>query len=209
MASQADAVAGASAPSNNTTSHTEPAQTISTEQPVEMSDLPASPRTANEEFKDAVQQQEPAPTTDAAPSSSEPPTLTRKETEALGPATDAPITAAATSAGPALSISLMLTTGARHPYKIDEKYLKNRKVDAKNAEGQFEPQEISGYQLKELIWTDWRNEWEPRPASPSSIRLIFMGRMIEDKMALKGETGYFTERRLMLTCTSCRLALQE
>ncbi len=94
----------------------------------------------------------------------------------------------------------MLTTGARHPYKIDEKYLRSRKVEAKASEVKpsagesadesavpaFDPREISGYKLKELIWTDWRSEWEPRPASPSSIRLIILGRLVEDKAALKG-----------------------
>lgn len=83
----------------------------------------------------------------------------------------------------------MLTTGARHPYKIDEKYLSSRKVSSLTAEGVFDPRCLSGYQLKELIWTDWRQEdWEERPASPSSIRLILMGRMIEDKGVLRGET---------------------
>jgi hypothetical protein len=93
----------------------------------------------------------------------------------------------------------MLTTGARHPYKIDEKYLRSRKVDTlgderkgsvegegEGAGATFDPREISGYKLKELIWTDWRSEWEPRPASPSSIRLIILGRLVEDKAALKG-----------------------
>ena len=83
----------------------------------------------------------------------------------------------------------MLTTGARHPYKIDEKYLRSRKVEdvgSEGSKGSFDPREISGYKLKELIWTDWRSEWEPRPASPSSIRLIILGRLVEDKAALKG-----------------------
>jgi hypothetical protein len=31
-----------------------------------------------------------------------------------------------------------------------------------------------------------RAEWEPRPTSPSSIRLIHFGRMLEDKSLLKG-----------------------
>jgi hypothetical protein len=85
----------------------------------------------------------------------------------------------------------MLTTGARHPYKIDEKYLTSRKVSAYTDDGSFEPRCLSGYQLKELIWTDWRQEdWEARPASPSSIRLILMGRMIEDKGVLKGESAW-------------------
>ena len=82
----------------------------------------------------------------------------------------------------------MLTTGARHPYKIDEKYLRNRKVEALGPDGTFDPRELSGYKLKELIWTDWRSEWEPRPASPSSIRLIILGRLLDDKASLKGRS---------------------
>ncbi|KAK5735485.1 hypothetical protein LTR17_008183 [Elasticomyces elasticus] len=115
--------------------------------------------------------------------------LTRKQTEALGPATDADLAALAqtsTNAGPALNINLMLTTGAKHPYKIDEKYLTNRNTVAKSpsGDGSFDPMAITGYKLKELIWTDWRKEWEPRPASPSAIRLITMGKMVDDKKTL-------------------------
>lgn len=116
-------------------------------------------------------------------------TLNRTESAALGPAIDEPIAHPTPSPpGTTLNISLMLTTGARHPYKIDEKYLTSRKVSACAEDGTFDPRLLSGYQLKELIWTDWRQEdWEARPASPSSIRLILMGRMIEDKGILKGE----------------------
>ena len=119
------------------------------------------------------------------------PKLTRLQSEAgLGPATDSPIAPPLPTAdrGPVLSITLMLITGARHPYKIDEKYLRSRNVPSIGEEStaNFDPREISGYKLKELIWTDWRTEWEARPASPSSIRLIILGRMVEDKAALKG-----------------------
>lgn len=172
-----------------------------TEKAVEMSEVPASPTANEEEFKDAVQTQPPPSTTPTVaaeqplPSrpltSSEEPRMSRTQTsEALGPATDAPTApppSATAGASPTLSITLMLTTGARHPYKIDEKYLSSRKVEARStATGAFDPTALSGYQLKELIWTDWRGEWEPRPTSPSSIRLIILGRMIEDKTALKG-----------------------
>jgi hypothetical protein len=54
---------------------------------------------------------------------------------------------------------------------------------------------MSGYKLKELIWTDWRSEWEDRPRDPSSIRLIIMGRMIDDKVNLKGEKFYLPAYR--------------
>lgn len=109
----------------------------------------------------------------------------RKQSEALGPATESPISPPAAT-GPALSITLMLITGARHPYKIDEKYLTARDTVARAPDGSFDPRQISGYKLKELIWTDWRGEWEPRPAAPSSIRLINMGQMVDDKKTLNG-----------------------
>ena len=115
-----------------------------------------------------------------------PPDLNRSQTAelALGPDGEpAPSTDPST---PALRISLMLTTGARHAYTITQKYLSSRKVTAVDASGNFDPREMSGYKLKELIWTDWRAEWEARPRDPSSIRLIIMGRMIDDKANLKG-----------------------
>ncbi|PPJ60694.1 hypothetical protein CBER1_03442 [Cercospora berteroae] len=200
--SSQDAVAGASLPTTST------ARALSEEEnkPVEMANLdtaaasnaiPETPGTPAV-FEDALQTQPEATATSATTSQrqqSQPPTsttaapnLTRTETEHLGPAAEdhAPIAPSTTStSGPHLMISLMLITGARHPYKIDEKYLRNRKVTAQNSAGEFDPRELSGYQLKELIWTDWRQEWEPRPSSPGRIRLIVMGRMIEDKGLLK------------------------
>ena len=100
----------------------------------------------------------------------------------------------------------MLTTGARHPYKIDEKYLRSRKVELrgdsakdkdKDGESNFDPREISGYKLKELIWTDWRSEWEVRPASPSAIRLIILGRLVEDMAALKGTPSTLSWKKVV------------
>ncbi|KAI7284393.1 hypothetical protein KC345_g2281 [Hortaea werneckii] len=131
----------------------------------------------------------PATSTNPPPSkpSQDRPTHTRKPSEALGPATETPITNPTTSTGPVLLITLMLTTGQRHPYKIDEKYLANRNTPTtsttKTGEA-FDPLSLSGYKLKELIWTDWRSEWEPRPAAPGSIRLIIYGKMVEDKKSL-------------------------
>jgi hypothetical protein len=120
------------------------------------------------------------------PTKSHVPDLNRTQTAelALGPDGEpSPLTDPST---PALRITLMLTTGARHAYTISQKYLTSRKVAAVDASGAFDPREMSGYKLKELIWTDWRSEWEERPRDPSSIRLIIMGRMIDDKVTLKG-----------------------
>lgn len=87
-----------------------------------------------------------------------------------------------------LVITLLLTSGARHPYKIDEKYLTKRNVNVPGVteSGKKDPLSISVYTLKELILREWREEWEAQPSSPSSIRLIFFGRLLDDKTPLKG-----------------------
>ncbi|KAJ5177571.1 uncharacterized protein N7500_000270 [Penicillium coprophilum] len=80
-------------------------------------------------------------------------------------------------AGPSLVITLLLTTGSRHPFTIDGKYLKKRSVNVEN----YDPFLMSVYTLKELIWREWRSDWETRPTSPSSIRLISFGKLLDDK----------------------------
>ena len=52
--------------------------------------------------------------------------------------------------------------------------------------GKKDPFSISVYTLKELILREWREEWETPPSSPSSIRLIHFGRLLDDKTPLKG-----------------------
>lgn len=56
-------------------------------------------------------------------------------------------------AGPSLAITLLLITGARHPFTIDGKYLRKRSVNVEN----FDPYAMSVYTLKELIWREWRS----------------------------------------------------
>lgn len=91
------------------------------------------------------------------------PALIRQETvEAIGPSTDLPTPMLPTgdsagNTGPVIIINLLLTsTGTRHPYKIDEKYLGKRGVAAQGANQAFDPFVIRVYTLKELIWRDWR-----------------------------------------------------
>lgn len=55
-------------------------------------------------------------------------------------------------AGPSLVITLLLTTGSRHPFTIDGKYLRKRSVNVENSD----PFLMSVYTLKELIWREWR-----------------------------------------------------
>ncbi len=155
-------------------------------------------------------------TADPAPVVAEPHPLTRDKTgPAVGPPVDKSISNSQASdvVGFSLLITLLLINGARHPFKIDEKYLKKRSV---NADG-GNPVNLSVYTLKELIWREWRDgksgathsgfrnpfntqprllltsrkpEWEPRPSSPSSIRLIFFGKLLEDKSKLHGKADF-------------------
>lgn len=73
---------------------------------------------------------------------------------AIGPATDGPTPIPSTaSPGPQLIITLLLhSTETRHPYIINEKYLKRRNVNV----AENDPTNMSVYTLKELIWRDWR-----------------------------------------------------
>ena len=125
----------------------------------------------------------------ATPLSAPLPLTTSDDAIAVGPATDTPVSPVATNeAGPVLVITLLLTSGARHPYKIDEKYLAKRNVNVPGTteSGKKDPFSISVYTLKELILREWREEWEAQPSSPSSIRLIYFGRLLDDKAVLKG-----------------------
>ncbi|KAK2590470.1 hypothetical protein QQS21_011843 [Conoideocrella luteorostrata] len=117
-----------------------------------------------------------------------PPTKERSDSIlAIGPAQDDIMAAPGHSEGPVCNITLLLTSGSRHPYKIDAKYLMRRNVAVPedNESGQPDPFSISIYTLKELILREWRSDWEAKPASPSSIRLIHFGKLLDDKEQLK------------------------
>ncbi|RAH39604.1 uncharacterized protein BO95DRAFT_47487 [Aspergillus brunneoviolaceus CBS 621.78] len=103
--------------------------------------------------------------------------------------------------GPQLVITLLLITGSRHPFKIDAKYLKKQQVNVEN----LDPFAMSVYTLKELIWREWRQEWETRPSSPSSIRLISFGKLLDDKSPLSGTAVPTSLNRVsILTILDCR-----
>ena len=155
-----------------------------------------------------------------APSPTGVPLTTQATNPAIGPSSDqpTPMPKETDSTGPTLVITLLLPTGARHPYRMDEKYLKKRNVNVSDNN----PIHMSVYTLKELIWREWREgtntcmfrsprwlsmaigtdecsqrpypsadilfqtEWELRPSSPSAIRLIHFGKLLDDKTSLEG-----------------------
>ncbi|RFU74527.1 ubiquitin [Trichoderma arundinaceum] len=96
--------------------------------------------------------------------------------------------------GSVCNITLLLASGGRHPYKIDAKYLSRRHVAMpdEDASGNPDPFSISIYTLKELILREWRSDWEAKPASPSSIRLIHFGKLLDDKEQLKSTYSQFS-----------------
>ncbi|KAI1178825.1 ubiquitin-related domain-containing protein [Nemania sp. FL0916] len=118
-----------------------------------------------------------------APSSSQHDNPTSPETEDL---TIDPVEPQPSSGALAVNIMLQLTTGVRHPFRIDEKYLTrhNVTVTGKTEDGKLDPTSITVYKLKELILRDWRKEWDEAPSEPSSIRLIHFGKLLEDRNQL-------------------------
>ncbi|KAL0632390.1 hypothetical protein Q9L58_008713 [Maublancomyces gigas] len=86
----------------------------------------------------------------------------------------------------ALSVTLLLISGVRHQFTMDETYLEQHSVKAQSGkESLRDPFEMSVWQLKECIWKDWKDEWDQRPASAMFIRLIHFGRMLEDRHLLR------------------------
>lgn len=101
-----------------------------------------------------------------------------------------------------LTVDVMIiipSTGNRHPFRINEKYLKKRNVNVTGVteDGKMDPFSITVYTLKELVLREWRKEWETPPREPTSIRLIKMGKMLDDKTSLS--------RRDTRTCNHCSI----
>ncbi|KAJ6785012.1 hypothetical protein PWT90_06170 [Aphanocladium album] len=148
-------------------------------------DQPAASPEPAETFADAPEV--PAKSEDAIEKGPETPA--KDVDDAIGPAQEH-INSGATAepgAPPVCNITLLLTSGSRHPYRIDARYLSRRNVamPEETESGQPDPLSISIYTLKELILREWRNDWEAKPASPSSIRLIHFGKLLDDKEPLK------------------------
>lgn len=83
-----------------------------------------------------------------------PTVLTRLQSTAIGPSSDEPmpVPKEAEQGGPTLMITLLLINGARHPFKLDSKYLNKRNVEVQG----HDPFNLSVYKLKELILREWR-----------------------------------------------------
>lgn len=163
----------------------EPASTAQLPSPPQEEQTQARPSPSTPPSPPQIQTEAPSQTTPNQSIEPAPAPLTREPTApAIGPSSDQPIshpgTTAPSDTEKSLTLTLLLTNGARHPYIINEKYLKKRNVNVENGN----PVEMSIYTLKELIWREWREEWEVRPSSPSSIRLIYAGGMPGDSLRL-------------------------
>ncbi|ETN41904.1 uncharacterized protein HMPREF1541_03843 [Cyphellophora europaea CBS 101466] len=173
---------------------------VPTSTPVEMTDLedkksaPADrPTSASSSHRAGPTRTDTATAIDQATHPPPPPPATIPETApaqmsrtfstAIGPSSDSPVVPAKDTeeTGPNLLITLLLTSGARHPFRLNAKYLAKRNVEVPGGD----PFNLSVYGLKELILREWREEWEAKPASPSSIRLISFGKLLDDKAPLK------------------------
>lgn len=149
------AAASSNTENKNTTTTSEETETTTPQE----EDTPATESAGG----DATAAPAPVPATTTATTTTTPAgTKTGYESEVVavteGETSDQPAAADAAAAkeqdiGPELVITLLLTTGARHPFKIDGKYLRGRSVNVENDD----PFNMSVYTLKELIWREWRS----------------------------------------------------
>lgn len=107
----------------------------------------------SEQKEQELQSQPTTTTSPTAPSTAHSP-LDRTVSTAIGPSSDQPMPVPKDTelTGPTLMITLLLTNGARHPFKLDAKYLSKRNVKATDDD----PFNLSVYTLKELILREWR-----------------------------------------------------
>ncbi|KAL9058086.1 MAG: hypothetical protein Q9162_001948 [Coniocarpon cinnabarinum] len=153
---------------------------------------------AQTDGQDTIPQKTPQETNvEKAESPTSPIQPTTTDRPAIGPATSQshlPTTLASQDPSePALQLIILLVSGARHPFTISESFLQKRgissaKASSKKGSTTLDPYGISGYTLKELIWRDWRDDWETRPSSPGGIRLISLGRLVDDNKPLSGKS---------------------
>lgn len=153
-------------------------RTASTSTPLEMASLPSNntmreaPSSGEKQFTGPAETADPGSNADGRsrteenPQGSNPelqsaPTIantttriTRLKSTAIGPSSDEPIPVPkdVDNTGPTLMITLLLINGARHPFKLDAKYLNRRNVEVQGND----PFNLSIYQLKELILREWR-----------------------------------------------------
>lgn len=158
-----------------------PAEQQETRKSLENAQMPHAPMRTDTQTAMLSSQNPPSPPP-PLPSSSPP--LNRTKSTAIGESSESPdpLPKDDENAGPTLMITLLLISGARHPFNLDAKYLSKRNVHVQGND----PFNLSVYKLKELILREWREEWESKPSSPSAIRLIHFGKVLDDKAGIKG-----------------------
>lgn len=163
------------APTGRAPTHIDSVTQTSSSQPVEMSNLESKPQSSlaapqsapgiasadipsqpNESQKENVQGIPYTPVDVVQPTTTNPPKmpLDRQYSTAIGPSSDQPMPLLKDmeTAGPTLMMTLLLTTGARHPFKVDSKYLNKRGIKLQGND----PFNMSVYDLKEMILREWR-----------------------------------------------------
>lgn len=151
----------------------DPAPAATTNEPPASSSEPAETANTVAQVQNSQQKPEDAKSADGGESAAPAPLTTANDTT-VAPSSNAPQKASEDPAhakevedpkeeqedeedegedtGPSLVITLLLTSGSRHPFKINGKYLRKQSINVENND----PFAMSVYTLKELIWREWR-----------------------------------------------------
>ncbi|KAK9453261.1 hypothetical protein V1511DRAFT_512894 [Dipodascopsis uninucleata] len=77
-----------------------------------------------------------------------------------------------------LVVTLLLVSGLRISLTIDQKFMKKHSLEY------IEPENLSVYSLKEAVFSDWTEDMGEKPTSTDFIRLIYFGKLLDDKDTL-------------------------
>ena len=73
-----------------------------------------------------------------------------------------------------ISITLLHISGEKVTVSVDDAFM------GKHSQIITSSSSFSVYQFKHCILADWNEKWGPAPPSPSYIRLIFLGKVLDD-----------------------------
>ncbi|KAI9858017.1 MAG: hypothetical protein M1824_004482 [Vezdaea acicularis] len=88
--------------------------------------------------------------------------------------------------GPQVNITFLMVTGSRREWKFDRRSLEKKDV----AVPEGNPFKISIYALKQLMVREWPEEWGTKPSAPGAIRLIMLGKLLDDNSTLEGSLSF-------------------
>lgn len=80
-----------------------------------------------------------------------------------------------------IHITLLLVSGLRVPLTVDTDFISSHELPSDP------PHSLLIGSVKSALFTDWKEEWGIAPVSPTNIRFIHYGKVLDDSQTLQGK----------------------